>query len=129
VAGGPSPGDYLRDATLPEPADFQIDQYTRTPFDTRTYDRNGNVLSMESAGRIRVSNPDWADLSSSVSDASRGMNVHYFYDALGRRIGTALRLEGFIPNPPLFVRAYRGPGPERATLLHTRSCRMGRPVA
>ena len=96
VTGGPSPGDYLRDATLPEPADFQVDQYTRTPFDLRTYDQNGNVLSMESAGRIRVSNPDWADLSASVSDPSRQMDVHYFYDALGRRIGTALQLQGAV---------------------------------
>jgi RHS repeat-associated protein len=45
VAGGLFPGVYSLDATLPEPADLQVNQYTRTSFDARTYDRAGNLVS------------------------------------------------------------------------------------
>jgi len=34
------------DCRLPEPADRQVNQYTTTPFDTRSYDRNGNLIAI-----------------------------------------------------------------------------------
>jgi len=37
---------YVRDATLPEPADFQMDRYTVTPFNSQQYDHNGNLILM-----------------------------------------------------------------------------------
>lgn len=45
VAGTPNPGAYAMDATMPTPADQQLNQYTRTPFDYRQYDANGNLIA------------------------------------------------------------------------------------
>ena len=42
VTGGPAGGAYLLSSTVP-PADSQMNQYTSTPFDTRTYDANGSL--------------------------------------------------------------------------------------
>jgi RHS repeat-associated protein len=43
VLGNPNPGLYTLDASTPEPADAQVNQYTQTPFDARRYDANGNL--------------------------------------------------------------------------------------
>jgi len=43
VTGGPDPGTYFMDPTQPEPADFQMNQYTTTSFDARLNDTNGNL--------------------------------------------------------------------------------------
>lgn len=50
VAGMPDAGAYTRDPTTPEPADRQLNQYTRTPFDQRVYDRNGNLTQILPGG-------------------------------------------------------------------------------
>ena len=44
VTGGTNAGSYFMDPAAP-PADFQMNQYTTTPFDTRTNDANGNLVS------------------------------------------------------------------------------------
>ncbi len=46
VTGAPDPGAYLLDAGDPTPADAQVNQYTTTPFDTREYDANGNLVAI-----------------------------------------------------------------------------------
>ncbi|MBI4603057.1 MAG: phage tail protein, partial [Planctomycetes bacterium] len=88
VAGSVDPGPYVLDPTLPEPADFQVNQYTRTPFDERAHDRNGNLtLSRRTvAGRIvEVAYAyDHADRLVEVLDPA-GETVRFTYDALGRR--------------------------------------------
>ena len=51
VNQGPGAGSYTSDATLPEPADFQVNQYTTGPSNTaRAYDANGNLTNIRSAG-------------------------------------------------------------------------------
>lgn len=46
VTSGPGAGTYFKDATLPEPADFQLNQYTTGPSNTtRQYDANGNLTN------------------------------------------------------------------------------------
>lgn len=45
VTGVPDLGAYLMDSAMCEPADFQLNQYTRTPFDGRDYDSNGNLVA------------------------------------------------------------------------------------
>jgi RHS repeat-associated protein len=45
VTGGSDPGLYTMDPTLPEPADFQVNQYTVMPSQERGYDRNGNLVA------------------------------------------------------------------------------------
>ena len=44
VAGGADAGAYFLNPAVP-PADFQMNQYTTTPFDTRNTDANGNLAS------------------------------------------------------------------------------------
>lgn len=41
--GTPDSGAYTQDPTLPNPGDSQVNQYTTTSFDSRGYDRNGNL--------------------------------------------------------------------------------------
>lgn len=48
VTGAPATGTYALDASVPQPADAQLNQYTTTPFDTRTYDENGNLVEIRS---------------------------------------------------------------------------------
>jgi RHS repeat-associated protein len=43
VAGGTNAGSYFMDPAA-SPADFQMNRYTTTPFDARTYDRNGSLV-------------------------------------------------------------------------------------
>jgi YD repeat-containing protein len=88
VQGAFDPGRYLRDATLPEPADFQVDQYTSTPFDQRAYDRNGNLLRF---GRplpgkvVEVAcSFDYVGRLVEIADPATGESLSFSYDALGR---------------------------------------------
>ncbi len=45
VGGNLDIGPYGMDPALCEPGDLQLNQYTSTPFDTRQYDANGNLIS------------------------------------------------------------------------------------
>jgi len=87
VTGGADDGNYFMNATRPEPADFQMNQYTTTPFDARSNDTNGNL------SRINNSQPtqrsftfDYRDHMIAHTDAATGVTSTYAYDALGRRI-------------------------------------------
>ncbi len=44
VTGEIDPGTYALDSTAPLPADCPVNQYTDTPFDSREYDENGNLV-------------------------------------------------------------------------------------
>jgi RHS repeat-associated protein len=85
VTGGPDAGEYARDATAPEPADRQLNQYTTTPFDARRYDDNGNLTVVDPAQPVqRLMTYDVDDRM--VSWAGSGRQARYRYDAFGRRI-------------------------------------------
>ena len=47
VTGTLRAGAYVLDAVSPNPADAQVNQYTTTPFDTRQYDHNGNLIRID----------------------------------------------------------------------------------
>jgi RHS repeat-associated protein len=47
VSGGPSPGAYGLDLS-----DSPVNQYSQTPFDSRTYDANGNLIAIEQVTQI-----------------------------------------------------------------------------
>ncbi|MCA9244155.1 MAG: RHS repeat protein [Phycisphaerales bacterium] len=81
-------GPYAMDANSP-PADFQVNQYTRTPRDRRTYDDNGNLSSTISGPRQVTFVYDAYDRLITANDSLTGNSTHYSYDALGRRIGLA----------------------------------------
>jgi YD repeat-containing protein len=86
VDGGPDAGAYVLDATLPEPADRQMSQYTTTPQGGRQYDANGNLKALVSGDRAtRSLEYDFAGRLVAVSDLPTDTTAHYRYDALGRR--------------------------------------------
>jgi len=84
VSGGPEPGSYTRDATTPEPADSQVNQYTTTPFDARLYDQNGNLLRSGFAPRDNAY--DYRNRMVRSESVGSGQPTTYRYDCLGRRI-------------------------------------------
>ncbi len=84
---------YSMDNAQPEPADFQMDQYTMTPFGPQQYDRNGNLVL--TASTSPTTSPtfyryDYADRLVEVStfgdDGTPRVLASFSYDALGRRI-------------------------------------------
>ena len=87
VTGGPAPGPYVLDATAPVPADFQVNQYTETPFDDRGYDENGNLVLIvpqpPQPPGPRTVEYDYRDQM--VRHTGPGGVTTFRYDALGRR--------------------------------------------
>jgi YD repeat-containing protein len=80
---------YLMNTTLPEPADFQMNQYTVSPFGEYQYDANGNRTRWTSASGEFLYTYDYADRLVAVERMEGGVPapvVSYTYDALGRRI-------------------------------------------
>lgn len=80
---------YTMDAALPEPADFQMDQYTGTPFGSLEYDHNGNRVFIPGPAGGTQFTYDYAnrlvEVARSVGPAFVPI-VSFTYDALGRRI-------------------------------------------
>jgi YD repeat-containing protein len=109
VTGVVCSGDYTMDATWPIPADFQMNQYTTTPCDSRTYDENGNLVSISSPASPVTYQYDYADrlVQAQVVDFSSGAPVvttsTYAYDALGRRISKTVSSGGLPPVATQYV--------------------------
>ena len=98
---------YTMDATLPEPADRQMDQYTETPFGSETHDANGNRIASVSPTNSTFYRYDYADRLVQV-DLLVGKSLPtpvatYSYDPLGRRIGKAVFHAGLPPETTRFV--------------------------
>lgn len=92
VAGGADPGVYTLSATLPEPGDEPVNQYTTTPDGPRRHDRQGNLT------RVREGLPGQAELRYdarhqmvSFTESATGVATAYAYDAFGRRIGKSVK--------------------------------------
>jgi YD repeat-containing protein len=78
---------YTMDATLPEPADFQMNQYTGTPFGNNQYDANGNLITVTGPALITHYTYDYADRLVSVSTEhgpALSLVAIYTYDCFGR---------------------------------------------
>jgi phage tail-like protein len=90
VTNNGSAAFYTRETMLPEPADFQMDQYTTTPFAAQQYDRNGNLLMRNSTAGFAQYHYDYADrlveVDGMAGDGTVGPLVSFTYDALGRRL-------------------------------------------
>ena len=88
---GPHVGPYTLDDTQPDPADFQMNQYTTTSADARVYDENGNLIRIDDGlpigGRV-----DYDAMNEMVEYlvVATGVRHTYAYDALGRRIARVL---------------------------------------
>lgn len=93
VIGGPGSGDYGMDALLPEPADFQANQYSDTPLGSREYDRNGNlIVTNASLPSQRTIDYDYRKRVTQHTDAAMAANAVYKYDALNRRIERSITI-------------------------------------
>lgn len=93
---------YTRNAALP-PGDFQMDQYTGTPFGSQQYDANGNVIWRDDGDLAFVY--DSANRVVSVQSMTTGTPeplVSFTYDALGRRISKTT----YLPAPLAPVTVY-----------------------
>ena len=107
-------GPYFMDGLAPGPMDLQMNQYTTTPCDSRTYDDKGNLVTRGSAAGPVTYQYDFADrlvLVQSV-DFSSGAAVistsTYAYDALGRRVAKTVSSGGLPPVTTQFL--YHGDG-------------------
>ncbi len=87
-------GDYTMSPAIP-PADYQMNQYTTTPFDARTYDDEGNLASRGSSAGPVTYQYDYAGRLVQVEALDSGTGTlaplaSYCYDALGRRVSKTL---------------------------------------
>jgi len=98
---------YQMSNMLPEPGDFQMNQYTVSPFGTHQYDRNGNLVATIAGNRRTLYQYDYADRLVSAQD-SDGQTItpvaDYSYDALGRRVTKTVPLPS--PMAPLTTRYF-----------------------
>jgi RHS repeat-associated protein len=86
VVGGANPGSYLLNATLPIPADFQMNQYSVTPIDRRLYDLNGSMTVQDNAlPTQRNVQYDFRNQMVQHEEVSTGDLSEYQYDPFGRR--------------------------------------------
>jgi RHS repeat-associated protein len=98
VIGGSTPGAYAIDPTLPIPGDFQVNQYTSTPFDLRLYDDNGNLIRVnDSLPTQRNLAYDYRDRMVQFYDLSTLQTHTYTYDALDRRVMKIVDSTGSTP--------------------------------
>jgi len=68
-----------------------MNQYTKTSFDARLYDRNGNLLKInDGLPNQRDFVYDYRDQMIEHRDRATGITARYAYDALGRRIEKAV---------------------------------------
>ena len=96
-------GDYFLDGLVPGPLDFQMNQYTTTPCDARSYDDNGNLVSRSAGPGSSLSyTHDYAGRLVSVSDSGNPV-ANYAYDALGRRIAKTVFSGGLPPVTTQFI--------------------------
>ena len=86
VVGSPDAGPYDMNNITPVPADFQMNQYTTTSFDSREYDDNGNLSTIDSSTTQKNIIYDYRNLIVEVNDVNTGQIHTYTYDALRRRI-------------------------------------------
>lgn len=99
VVARPAVARYSMDATVPEPADRQMNQYTQTPFDRREYDANGNLVRLRAPGGVqRDLTYDHRDR---LVEVAGGTSATYRHDALGRRVEKSVSDGG---GPPEVIR-------------------------
>ncbi len=90
-------GAYEMNGLLPGPMDYQVNQYTVTPCDERTYDDKGNLVGRSTTlGTALTYAYDHANRLVSVSDGGLVVAA-YDYDVFGRRIARTVIPSGQPP--------------------------------
>jgi YD repeat-containing protein len=90
VTGEACSGAYTLNSTIP-PGDFQMNRYTTTPCDSRTYNNDGDLVSVSSSAGPVTYQYDYAGRLVQVQTMNSGTGtltpvVSYTYDAVGRRM-------------------------------------------
>ena len=112
---------YTMDSTLPDPGDFQMNQYTLTPGGAMSYDRNGNLTTYDTPAGAVLFHYDFADRLVSVEREVGPAVVPvagYSYDALGRRIAKSTYPSG--QGAPVTTRFVHDPGSAGEAILELR---------
>lgn len=130
VTGDNHPGAYTLSNTLPEPADFQVNQYTTTPVGNFSYDKNGNRISETSgATTLRTFSYDYANRLVAINSGSTGTPIAvYGYDALGRRIlkgaqtGVTSNTTRYVYDGDEVIEERDGGGTVTASFTHGNTC-------
>jgi YD repeat-containing protein len=105
--GTPNAGAYTMDATTPQPADAQENQYTTTPLGNYTYDMNGNRISVTTGAGLTYKY-DYANRLIDITNTTTSVRIaHYDYDASGRRATKTLNPDA--PTPSVTNYVYAGP--------------------
>jgi RHS repeat-associated protein len=95
-------GAYVLDPTTREPADYQVNQYTSTPYDNRKYSRAGEIHSRSPAGAAGSGADSFVfdGLGRLVQavQGSQGQVSLYEYDARGRRVREVMNSGGSLTN-------------------------------
>jgi RHS repeat-associated protein len=89
--GVTNPGSYHLEPNMP-PSDFQMHQYTATPFDDRQYDENGNLNLVQQFGLplAQTRTYDYRNQMITHVDPVSGATMTNSYDTLGRRVRTQI---------------------------------------
>jgi YD repeat-containing protein len=131
VTGEACSGDYTLSPTIP-PGDFEMNRYTATPCDSRTYDSDGNLASVSSAAGPVTYQYDYAGRLVQVQALNSGLGTlaplaSYAYDALGRRISKTVYPGGLPPATTQYLYDGDGVVEERSgrTTTATYVCRDG----
>lgn len=124
VTVGGVPQIYTKDPTMPEPADYQMNQYTTTPSYTRRYDRNGNLKVLDlGLPTQRDLSYNYRNLMTRHVEVSSGTQTDYQYDAFGRRIAKVYDVTGtpvttlFFYNGNFLIEEQSPPGVTTATYV------------
>jgi RHS repeat-associated protein len=81
--------------TAPEPADGQMNQYTTSSFDSRLYDKNGDLNTINNGLPTQKGlTYDYRNQMVKVTDVNTGKVHTYSYDAMGRRIQKVIDSSG-----------------------------------
>ncbi|MFO1488833.1 MAG: hypothetical protein U1F65_10180, partial [Verrucomicrobiota bacterium] len=124
------PQVYSMDNTpLPGAADFQMNQYTVTPFGDQTFDDNGNLLSRSPSAAQLFYQYDYADRLVSVAAVDSGTGTvspvaSYEYGPLGERISKTT-FSASSANPPTVTRFVYGKEGKRVLQLRGQNGAMG----
>ena len=107
VTGTACSGAYTMSPVVP-PGDFQLNQYTTTPCETRSYDGDGNLTNRSSSAGPVTYQYDYAGrlMQVQVLDSGTGTVAplaSYTYDALGRRISKTVYSSGLPPATTQFL--------------------------
>lgn len=102
VTGAACSGPYEMSALAPSPQDFQMNQYSATPCDSRVYDENGNLIGLTSTASSDGYSFDYANRLVAITRTG-ALLVTFTYDALGRRTSQTTHPSSLPPVTTLFV--------------------------